>query len=98
MEKWTKYCKCEMPYNPHEFYVCCDGCDKWFHAGCIGVDEEEAEEQEKIFCDRCGGGSKAKKPAESVVTPLIPPDEKKDSDKVEKTETGKGDEKKGMSA
>ncbi|KAF5780183.1 putative chromatin regulator PHD family [Helianthus annuus] len=36
------YCKCEMPYNPDDLMVQCDGCANWFHPACIEMTPEEA--------------------------------------------------------
>lgn len=24
------FCRCEMPYNPDQFMVCCDTCTEWW--------------------------------------------------------------------
>ena len=35
-----------------EVWVNCQSCTGWYHASCVGVDEEEAEETDYI-CDLC---------------------------------------------
>lgn len=47
------YCKCEMPYNPDDLMVQCDGCTDWFHPACIDMTPEEAKKIEHFFCENC---------------------------------------------
>nr|XP_043624729.1 chromatin remodeling protein EBS-like [Erigeron canadensis] len=47
------YCKCEMPYNPDDLMVQCDGCSDWFHPACIDMEPEEAKKIEHFFCESC---------------------------------------------
>nr|GEU47694.1 RNA-directed DNA polymerase, eukaryota, reverse transcriptase zinc-binding domain protein [Tanacetum cinerariifolium] len=47
------YCKCEMPYNPDDLMVQCDGCSDWFHPACIGMEPEEAKKIEHFYCESC---------------------------------------------
>ncbi|KAD6794378.1 hypothetical protein E3N88_05274 [Mikania micrantha] len=47
------YCKCEMPYNPDDLMVQCDGCTDWFHPACIEMTPEEAKQIEHFFCGNC---------------------------------------------
>ncbi|XP_076923239.1 chromatin remodeling protein SHL-like [Bidens hawaiensis] len=47
------YCKCEMPYNPDDLMVQCDGCTDWFHPACIGLTPEEAKQTEHFYCGSC---------------------------------------------
>ncbi|KAJ4963423.1 hypothetical protein NE237_023362 [Protea cynaroides] len=47
------YCKCEMPYNPDDLMVQCEGCSDWFHTHCINMTPEEAEKLEHFFCQSC---------------------------------------------
>ncbi|KAL1832264.1 hypothetical protein ACET3Z_001915 [Daucus carota] len=30
-DRISVYCKCEMPYNPDDLMIQCDGCKDWFH-------------------------------------------------------------------
>ncbi|KVI10709.1 Bromo adjacent homology (BAH) domain-containing protein [Cynara cardunculus var. scolymus] len=47
------YCICEMPYNPDEFMIQCDGCHDWFHPACIDMTVEAAREMEHFLCQSC---------------------------------------------
>ncbi|XP_050363855.1 chromatin remodeling protein SHL isoform X1 [Argentina anserina] len=47
------YCKCEMPYNPDDLMVQCEGCSDWFHPICIDMSAEEAETVDHFFCESC---------------------------------------------
>lgn len=51
-EEWEKQCNCGRPINPDLLYVMCDKCCKWFHADCIGVSKEEAEDI-SFICEDC---------------------------------------------
>ncbi|KAJ6925304.1 hypothetical protein NC651_009843 [Populus alba x Populus x berolinensis] len=31
------YCKCEMPYNPDDLMVQCEGCKDWYHPACVDM-------------------------------------------------------------
>eukprot|EP00245_Coleochaete_scutata_P004796 TRINITY_DN17795_c0_g1_i1.p1 TRINITY_DN17795_c0_g1~~TRINITY_DN17795_c0_g1_i1.p1 ORF type:complete len:193 (-),score=40.68 TRINITY_DN17795_c0_g1_i1:744-1322(-) len=31
------YCKCEMPYNPDDLMLQCEGCKDWFHPECVAL-------------------------------------------------------------
>lgn len=48
------YCKCEMPYNPDELMVQCEGCKDWFHPECLEMAVEEARRLEPFMCSECG--------------------------------------------
>ncbi|KAH9623189.1 hypothetical protein KSS87_016871 [Heliosperma pusillum] len=47
------YCKCEMPYNPDDLMVQCEGCSDWFHPACIEMTAEEAKRLDHFFCQNC---------------------------------------------
>ncbi|KAG6521392.1 hypothetical protein ZIOFF_018509 [Zingiber officinale] len=47
------YCKCEMPYNPDDLMVQCDGCKDWFHPTCMGMSIEQAKKLEHFLCSDC---------------------------------------------
>ncbi|KAL3843424.1 hypothetical protein ACJIZ3_000827 [Penstemon smallii] len=47
------YCKCEMPYNPDDLMVQCDGCSDWFHPTCIDMTPEEAQRLDHFHCHNC---------------------------------------------
>jgi COMPASS component SPP1 len=46
------FCSCRRP-DDGNLMVACDGCDEWFHAACVNITEEEAEESEEFFCQLC---------------------------------------------
>ncbi|XP_044503098.1 chromatin remodeling protein EBS-like isoform X3 [Mangifera indica] len=47
------YCKCEMPYNPDDLMVQCEGCKDWFHPSCMGMTIEEAKKLDRFLCSDC---------------------------------------------
>ncbi|XP_074270143.1 chromatin remodeling protein EBS-like [Silene latifolia] len=47
------YCKCEMPYNPDDLMVQCEGCKDWFHPSCMGMSIEEAKKLDHFLCSDC---------------------------------------------
>lgn len=47
------YCKCEMPYNPDDLMVQCEGCSDWYHPACIEMTAEEAKRLDHFFCQNC---------------------------------------------
>ncbi|MFS7944440.1 putative [histone H3]-dimethyl-L-lysine(36) demethylase chromatin regulator PHD family [Helianthus anomalus] len=47
------YCNCEMPYNPDDVMVQCDGCADWFLPACIEITPEEAKQMEHFYCGNC---------------------------------------------
>ncbi|CAL1353610.1 unnamed protein product [Linum trigynum] len=47
------YCKCEMPYNPDDLMVQCEGCSDWFHPACIEMTAEEAKRLDHFYCETC---------------------------------------------
>ncbi|MBA0568903.1 hypothetical protein Golob_006369, partial [Gossypium lobatum] len=47
------YCKCEMPYNPDDLMVQCEGCKDWYHPACVGMTIEEAKMLEHFVCFEC---------------------------------------------
>ncbi|MBA0549590.1 hypothetical protein Goshw_020975 [Gossypium schwendimanii] len=47
------YCKCEMPYNPDDLMVQCEGCSDWFHPACIEMTAEEVKLLDHYFCETC---------------------------------------------
>ncbi|XP_076929298.1 chromatin remodeling protein SHL-like [Bidens hawaiensis] len=51
--KVAVYCKCNMPYNPDELMVQCDGCIDWFHPRCIGMSSAEAKHTDHFLCETC---------------------------------------------
>ncbi|RZB83139.1 Chromatin remodeling protein EBS isoform B [Glycine soja] len=56
------YCKCEMPYNPDDLMVQCEGCKDWYHPACVGMTIEEAKKLEHFVCSECSSDDDMKKP------------------------------------
>ncbi|XP_049352436.1 chromatin remodeling protein EBS-like isoform X1 [Solanum verrucosum] len=59
------YCKCEMPYNPDDLMVQCEGCKDWFHPICMGMTIEEAKKLDPFLCSDCSSEDDAKRPLNS---------------------------------
>ncbi|KAG6416990.1 hypothetical protein SASPL_124431 [Salvia splendens] len=63
------YCKCEMPYNPDDLMVQCEGCKDWvpsrrarrFHPSCMGMAIEEAKKLDHFLCSDCSSDNDAKR-------------------------------------
>ncbi|KAK4360904.1 hypothetical protein RND71_019856 [Anisodus tanguticus] len=48
------YCKCEMPYNPDDLMVQCEGCKDWYHPACVGMTSEQTKQLAADFvCSDC---------------------------------------------
>eukprot|EP00246_Nothoceros_aenigmaticus_P004129 TRINITY_DN15511_c0_g1_i1.p1 TRINITY_DN15511_c0_g1~~TRINITY_DN15511_c0_g1_i1.p1 ORF type:complete len:212 (+),score=34.20 TRINITY_DN15511_c0_g1_i1:193-828(+) len=47
------YCKCEMPYNPDDLMVQCEGCKDWFHPNCMNITTEQVKKMEHFLCPDC---------------------------------------------
>lgn len=58
------YCSCQQPYNLLKMMVLCDGhdkdcatpCSEWFHPGCVGMTNKEAETIKSLgfwMCPHC---------------------------------------------
>nr|POF20894.1 chromatin remodeling protein shl [Quercus suber] len=54
------YCKCEMPYNPDDLMVQCEGCSDWFHPACINMSAEEAKRLDHFYCENCSSEGQKK--------------------------------------
>ncbi|KAL8239377.1 hypothetical protein R6Q59_015944 [Mikania micrantha] len=64
------YCKCEMPYNPDDLMIQCEGCKDWFHPNCMGMAIEEAKKLDLFLCSDCSSVDDAKRPSKAFpVTP-----------------------------
>ncbi|OEL26951.1 Chromatin remodeling protein EBS [Dichanthelium oligosanthes] len=59
------YCKCEMPYNPDDLMVQCEGCKDWFHPSCMGMTIEQAKKIDHYMCSDCAKENGAKRPSNS---------------------------------
>ncbi|XP_031262180.1 chromatin remodeling protein EBS [Pistacia vera] len=55
------YCKCEMPYNPDDLMVQCEGCKDWYHPACVGMTIEEAKKLEHFVCSECSSDDEVKR-------------------------------------
>ncbi|KAA0043153.1 chromatin remodeling protein EBS [Cucumis melo var. makuwa] len=55
------YCKCEMPYNPDDLMVQCEGCKDWYHPACVSMTIEEAKKLDHFVCSECGSDADIKK-------------------------------------
>jgi len=55
------YCKCEMPYNPDDLMVQCEGCKDWFHPSCVDMTIDQAKKVERFFCSDCSSEDDDKK-------------------------------------
>ncbi|KAF5448880.1 hypothetical protein F2P56_029373 [Juglans regia] len=60
IESPCMYCKCEMPYNPDDLMVQCEGCSDWFHPACINMTVEEARRLDHFFCENCSSEGQKK--------------------------------------
>ncbi|KAJ4849001.1 hypothetical protein Tsubulata_041280 [Turnera subulata] len=69
------YCKCEMPYNPDDLMVQCEGCKDWFHPSCMGMTIEEAKKLDHFLCSDCSSDDDAKRSLNAF--PVSPPLEPK---------------------
>lgn len=47
------YCKCEMPYNPDDLMVQCEGCKDWYHPVCVEMTIEAAKKLDHFLCSDC---------------------------------------------
>ncbi|KAM3143540.1 hypothetical protein pb186bvf_004302 [Paramecium bursaria] len=45
-------CLCNVPQNPDLGYIQCDGCKRWYHCNCVGVQKHQWENKE-YFCGSC---------------------------------------------
>uniref|UniRef100_A0A0D9XDD1 BAH domain-containing protein n=1 Tax=Leersia perrieri TaxID=77586 RepID=A0A0D9XDD1_9ORYZ len=59
------YCKCEMPYNPDDLMVQCEGCKDWFHPSCMGMTIEQAKKLDHFLCADCVKENGPKRPSNS---------------------------------
>lgn len=50
------YCKCEMPYNPDDLMVQCEGCKDWFHPTCMNLSQEQVKKMDHYVCPDCDNG------------------------------------------
>ncbi|XP_010913440.1 chromatin remodeling protein EBS isoform X1 [Elaeis guineensis] len=70
------YCKCEMPYNPDDLMVQCEGCKDWFHPSCMGMSIEQAKKLDHFLCSDCNSEDDAKRslngyPASPISEPKV---------------------------
>ncbi|KAA8515551.1 hypothetical protein F0562_018838 [Nyssa sinensis] len=55
------YCKCEMPYNPDDLMVQCEGCKDWYHPACVNMTIEQAKQLDHFLCSNCSSGDDTKR-------------------------------------
>ncbi|KAG6778471.1 hypothetical protein POTOM_014806 [Populus tomentosa] len=55
------YCKCEMPYNPDDLMVQCEGCKDWYHPACVDMTIEEAKKLDHFVCSECASDDDVKR-------------------------------------
>ncbi|KAI3836122.1 hypothetical protein MKX03_028101 [Papaver bracteatum] len=61
-ERVAVYCICEMPYNPDDLMVQCEGyCRDWFHPSCIGMTTVQAKNLGRFLCADCSSKAEAKR-------------------------------------
>eukprot|EP00048_Salpingoeca_helianthica_P004774 m.80770 g.80770 ORF g.80770 m.80770 type:complete len:849 (-) comp13342_c0_seq1:23-2569(-) len=72
------YCgKCKRPGN----LLCCDGCPRSFHFGCIGIREEELKDGEEWLCPVCSKAKKHQKKKKSAVEEIVHVDDVAEKEK-----------------
>ncbi|TNV76254.1 hypothetical protein FGO68_gene16993 [Halteria grandinella] len=54
-KEWETFCICSKPLNPNLLYIKCDECSQWFHPSCMGLTDDEAQQQEEFYCRPCQG-------------------------------------------
>ncbi|XP_063936282.1 chromatin remodeling protein EBS-like isoform X1 [Daucus carota subsp. sativus] len=52
-DRISVYCKCEMPYNPDDLMIQCDGCKDWFHPVCVKMTTAQIKQLSNYRCDQC---------------------------------------------
>ncbi|XP_015695715.1 chromatin remodeling protein EBS-like isoform X1 [Oryza brachyantha] len=60
---FSRYCKCEMPYNPDDLMVQCDDCKDWFHPSCMSMTIEQAKKLDHFVCSDCVKENGTKRPS-----------------------------------
>jgi hypothetical protein len=54
------YCVCQRPaVHEDELWVCCDGCEEWYHPACVGLDDDTALALPSYTCARCEAAAAA---------------------------------------
>jgi hypothetical protein len=44
---------CLAKYKSSESWICCDGCEQWYHTACVELDEDNDYRDMKWFCESC---------------------------------------------
>eukprot|EP01114_Cavostelium_apophysatum_P020101 TRINITY_DN6641_c0_g2_i1.p1 TRINITY_DN6641_c0_g2~~TRINITY_DN6641_c0_g2_i1.p1 ORF type:complete len:390 (-),score=69.88 TRINITY_DN6641_c0_g2_i1:149-1318(-) len=47
------YCICKKKDEEGVLWISCDGCRGWFHPSCVGLKEEDIDEDKDWFCPLC---------------------------------------------
>lgn len=54
-KKKQAYCICRSTVE--EKLIGCDGCEEWYHFGCIGITSKQAKSIPSFVCHTCNGGT-----------------------------------------
>lgn len=57
-DKGGRHCLCGGP-SDGRFMLSCDGCERWFHGHCVGVQKEDSEALDSWKCPPCAGANNA---------------------------------------
>lgn len=71
------YCKCEMPYNPDDLMVQCEGCKDWYHPACVRMTIEQAKLLDSFMCSDCEPEDDIRKPQSTFSNGKIDPKRQK---------------------
>ena len=64
----TFICVCGQGFTSSQFSIQCDHCKKWFHGFCVQLQEFEAEEVDKFYCNNCQNNNPGLKTVPKPVT------------------------------
>lgn len=53
LSKRKKICFCNKIENPDFDYIFCEGCKKWFHYGCVGLENVDNISNLNFKCSKC---------------------------------------------
>ena len=52
VQKELLFCFCRLPNDKSKAMICCDVCQQWYHASCVGLNPEELAVLDKWFCEQ----------------------------------------------